>query len=152
MQKNLSILLVLILILGFMPIGAHATEASERQTVITFEDGSYIEVHLNEDSSRATNTKSGSKTYSYYDANDNREWQAKLSASFTYDGTTSSCSSASCTVTIYESQWYEVSKTTTRSGNTATTELTMGQTFWGITIAKPEYTITLTCDKDGNLS
>lgn len=27
-----------------------------------------------------------------------------------------------------------------------------GQKNWGITIDKPEYTITLTCDKDGNLS
>lgn len=152
MRKLCSVLLTCILTFVFLSSNAFALEDNNSCSIIEFEDGSYIEIIIEEHSAKATNSKNGYKTYTYYDASDNMEWQAKLSASFTYDGTTSSCSSASCTVTIYESQWYEVSKTTTRSGNTATTELTMGQTFWGITIAKPEYTITLTCDKDGNLS
>ena len=49
--------------------------------------------------------------------------------------------------------WYEYSNSTTRSGATATTELTMGlKGIFGITVKKYSYTITLTCDKNGNLS
>lgn len=152
MRKIISLLLIFVLLVGFLPNGAQALEVSERGNTIIFEDGSYIEIHVAESLTRAANTKSGTKTYSCYDSSDNLQWQAKLCASFTYDSTTSSCASASCTVTIYESKWYEISNTTTRSGNTATTALTMGKKFLGITVSKPEYTITLTCDKDGNLS
>lgn len=54
-------------------------------------------------------------------------------------------------VTVYNSNWYTVSKTTTRSGNTATGVLTMGKKVLGITISQPTYTTTLTCDRNGNL-
>lgn len=152
MRKTFSVLLVIILVLGLLPTGTYAAQEPVSKNIIEFDDGSYIEIHVEETGARATNTKSGSKTYSYYDSNDNLEWKAKLSASFTYNGTTSSCTSASCTVTVYESNWYEYSNTTTRNGSTATTALVMGRKFLGITVSKPEYTITLTCDKDGNLS
>lgn len=152
MRKILSFLCTIVFVLGLMSTGVQAAEMYENRNTITFEDGSYIEIIIEDISTRANNTKNGYKTYSFYDSQDNLEWQAKLSASFTYDGTTSNCTSASCTVTVYDSKWYEVSNNTTRSGNTATTALTMGQKFLGVTISKPEYTITLTCDKDGNLS
>lgn len=152
MRKIISVLVVLTLVFACLPTNSCAAEANENQNIIAFEDGSYIEIVVEETISRATNTKSGHKTYTYYDSTDTIEWQAKLSASFTYTGTTSSCTSASCTVTVYDSRWYEISNTTTRSGNAATTALTMGRKLLGITISKPEYTITLTCDKDGNLS
>lgn len=152
MRKFLSLMLIFIFALGCMPAGAQATEVAEFPNIITFDDGSYIEISIESISARTSTTENGYKTYSYYDSSDNLEWQAKLSASFTYDGTTSTCTRASCTVTVYDSKWYEYSNSTTYSGSTATTELVMGQKFLGITIAKREYTITLTCDKDGNLS
>ena len=149
MRKIASLLLAFALVLGFMPISAQATE---NRNIIILEDGSYIEIHVDESNARITNEKSGTKTYSCYDSSDTLQWQAKLSATFTYNGTIASCTSASCSVTIYESKWYEISNATTRSGNMATTALTMGKKFLGITVSRPEYTITLTCDKDGNLS
>lgn len=152
MRKIFSLLIVIVIVLGFLPANTYATDKTESRNIIAFEDGSYIEIIVADISARATNTKNGYKTYTYYDSADNVEWQAKLSASFTYNGTTSSCNSASCTVTVYDSKWYEVSNTTTRSGSTATTQLTMGRKLLGITVSKPAYTITLTCDKDGNLS
>ncbi len=45
-----------------------------------------------------------------------------------------------------------VSKSNRVSGNTGYTYLTMGQKALGVTISKRDYTITLTCDKNGNLS
>ena len=152
MRKVVSLLCAIILMVGLHPVIAQAAVKTEDQHIITFEDGSYLEIVVDECATRAINTKNGYKTYTFYDSSDDLKWQAKLNATFTYNGTTSSCTSASCTVTIYDSKWYEISNTTSRSGNTATTQLTMGRKFLGITVSKPEYTITLTCDKNGNLS
>ena len=151
-RKLVSLLLVLALLFASTTLSASAVESTKKGNIIRFSDGSYIEVVVEESNARAASTKTGYKLYRYRDASDNIEWEADLTATFTYNGTTSTCTSANCTVTIYESRWYEISNTTTRSGNTATTQLTMGEKFLGITISKPQYTITLTCDKDGNLS
>lgn len=147
-SRIFSLMLVVALFIGMCPTHGFATESD----TIFFDDGSYIVVRVEDVSARATNVRSGNKYLTYYDGSDNVEWEAKLTGSFTYNGTSATCTSASCTVTIYENAWYEISNTTTRSGNTATTQLTMGEKFLGITISKPQYTITLTCDKDGNLS
>lgn len=152
-KKVLSALLACILLICAIPIQAYASEeGTENDSIIYFEDGSSITVSLVESSARASGTKTGRKTYTYKDANGVEQWVAVLTASFTYTGTSSTCTSASCTVTISDSAWYEVSKTTTRSGNTATTELVMGEKFLGITFTKLSYTLTLTCDANGNLS
>lgn len=152
MRKIFSLLIVIVIVLGFLPANTYATDKTESRNIIAFEDGSYIEIIVADIFAIATNAKNGYKTYTHYDSADNVEWQAKLSASFTYNGTTYSCNSTSCTVTVYDSKWYEISNTTTRGGSMATTQLTMGRKLSGITVSKPAYTITLTCDKDGNLS
>ena len=149
-KRILSMALALLMLVTLLPVRTFANQI-ENDTIV-FDDGGYLEITIEYISARATNTRIGNKYLTYYDSNDAVEWEAKLNASFTYDGTTSSCTSASCTVTVYDSIWYEISNSTTRSGSTATTALTMGRKFLGITIAKREYTITLTCDKDGNLS
>ena len=59
---------------------------------------------------------------------------------------------ASCSVSISDSSWYVVSRTASRSGNTATANLTMGRRALGVTVSTSNYTITLSCDKSGNLS
>lgn len=134
-----------------MPISAHATE-NEDVTITTFDDGSYLEIVITEGNTRASNSKSGQKTLSYKNSNGEVEWKAVLSASFTYTGSSATCTSASCTVTTYLNDWYVVSKSTTRNANTATTQLTMGERVLGVTISKPSYTLTLSCDANGNLS
>lgn len=100
----------------------------------------------------ASNSITGYRTYQKKDSSGTLEWKATLTATFTYTGTTSSCTGASCAVTIYKSNWYVVSNITTRSANTATTHLTMGYKVLGTTLYTRSYTITLSCDANGNLS
>lgn len=149
-KRILSIILTVLMLVALFPLNVSATQVENN--IVFLENGDYIEITTEYISVRATNTRIGNKYLTYYDSNDNVEWEAKLNASFTYDGTSSACTSASCTVTVYDSKWYEISNATTRSGSAATTALTMGRKLLGITVSKPEYTITLTCDKDGNLS
>lgn len=145
----ISLLLVFMLLLAAFPVRVFA---AENDSIITFDDGSYILVELIESSTRATNSKTGQRVYNYYDSGSTLLWKAVLTANFTYTGSSSTCTSASCSVTVYDSDWYQVSKSTSRSGNTATTQLTMGHKVLGVTVSKPSYTITLSCDANGNLS
>jgi len=142
------------LILFCAPLLVSAAEITEKtDNVIKFDDGSYITITIQESVSRASYVKTGSKTYTYRDYDGNLQWEAVLSCSFLYDGTTSSCTGGICQVTVYDDDWYEYSNSTSRSGATATTELTMGlKGIFGITVQKYNCTITLTCDKNGNLS
>ena len=145
-----SMVLIVVMLVCTIPVNVSAAQAQE--SVITFDDGSYLRITIEDVSARATNTRTANKYLTHYNSSDEVLWEAKLTASFTYTGTTSSCTSASCSVTVNDSAWYVVSKSASYSGNTATANLTMGKKFLGITIDKPKYTITLTCDKDGNLS
>lgn len=145
-----SMLLIVVMLVCMVPINVSAAQAQDR--IITLDDGSYLQITIEELTTRATNTRTANKYLTHYNSSDEVLWEAKLTASFTYTGTTSACTSANCSVTVNDSAWYVVSKSASYSGNTATANLTMGKKFLGITIDKPEYTITLTCDKDGNLS
>ena len=152
-HRFFSLLLACVLIFSAIPNVAFAAENSPNtENIITLEDGSYLEIIIISTDIRASHVKSGSKVLNHRSSEGELNWQAVLSASFTYTGTTSTCTSASCSVTIYDGDWYQVSKSTSRSGNTATTQLTMGQKVLGVTISKPSYTITLSCDANGNLS
>lgn len=152
-KRIISAILLCLLLLTAIPNDAYAYEVSDScDEVIHFEDGCFLTISIEEYASRAASTKSGRKTYTYRDANGVELWNAVLTASFTYTGTSSTCTSASCVVTIYDSNWYEKSNTTTRSGNTATTELTIGKKFLGVPFTTFSYTITLSCDENGNLS
>lgn len=150
-KRIVSLLSAVILLFMGMPSYAHAAEMKDA-TITKFDDGSCLEIVITECNTRASGSKSGQKTISYKNSNGEVEWKAALSASFTYTGSSATCTSANCTVTTYSNDWYVVSKSTTRSGNTATTQLTMGEKYLGVTISKPSYTITLSCDANGNLS
>ena len=146
----------------FPAIPASAEGKAEPLDVIYYEDGSYTVITIAEDfssaprsSARVMNTagvKSGSKTFSHYSDGGVLAWAATLSASFQYNGTSATCTAASCSVSISNSAWYLISKSTSQSGNTATAEVSMGRKLLGVTVRTINCTITLSCDANGNLS
>ena len=155
MKRLFSVALAVILLITMLPCSALAaseTKDTQDTYVVRYDDGSYMEVSIDTFSARVPNTVSGTKKYTFYDSDDNMEWQAKLNATFAYSGAWYTCTTASCNLTIYDSQWYEISKSTARSSNNAYAYLTLGRRVLGVTIERPEYTIKLTCDTSGNLS
>lgn len=152
MKKKLFACLLVLVLAFIFPINAMAASTQSAQEVIYFEDGSYITVTLSETQARASGTKSGSKTYRYYDSNEVELWRAVLNGTFTYTGSSATCTASSCNVTIYNSAWYVVSKTATKSGNKALADLTMGKKALGITISKKSVSMQLACDANGTLS
>lgn len=146
-----AFLLALFLVTLFSPTAVSAAAPTSAQEIIYLEDG-YITVTLECMESRAANSKTGSKTYTFTGNNGNEEWKAVLRGTFTYTGTSATCTAANCDVTITNTAWYVVSKNPYKSGNSAVCDLTMGRKFLGITVSKENVSMRLTCDANGNLS
>ena len=149
MKRLCSIAILLVFILMCIP---QITFARENYEYVYFEDGSYAVITIHETALRALNSKNGSRVYTYYNSDGVAQWKAVLSATFTYNGSTSTCTSSGCNVTVFNSDWYTVSKTAGKSGNSSTADVTMGKKLLGITVSKKTVHLSLSCDANGNLS
>lgn len=146
----------------FSGVAASADTGESQVEVIRYADGSYMIVTVAErleacaanvaGTNAFASTKSGSKTYTHYNSTGSQLWSATLTAAFSYNGSTASCTSANCSVSIPNNAWVVISKSCTKSGNTATANVTMGRQAAGISIQTVPITITLSCDANGNLS
>lgn len=149
MNRILSFLIAGLLMLSLFPVNSMAAENTQ---IIYLENGDYIMETLTESGGRSTGEKTGHKNQVYYKRDGTAAWKAILTGTFTYDGTSATCTNASISVTVYDSTWYTASKSASKSGNTATGTVTMGCRILGITTDKVTANLTLTCDKNGNLS
>ena len=155
MKRVISILMIIcsaFFVTGFTAIAAEyqdtVTNASD--SVFFFNDGDYCVITVED--SMARSTKTGNKTYNYYNSDSVLQWKVVVTGTFTYNGTTSSCTSASHTVTIYKDIWHTSSQSSYKSGNSAIADVTMKKTLLGIVTSTRSVNLTLSCDKDGNLS
>lgn len=148
MKRLISALLLTALLVMAFPVSGSAVD----NDIIYFADGGYIIKEISIIKSREAGTVTGNNTYTYYDNNGDASWKAVLSGAFSYNGSSATCTASSCDVTIYDSAWYIVSKSASKSGNTATALVTMGYKTLGVAINKVPININLSCDANGNLS
>ena len=140
------------LLLSVLPLCGYANESGTVCNVVYFEDGSYMVRELFVVQTRASGTKTGSKVDTYYTSDGTAEWKVTLTGTFSYTGTSAACTASNASATIYNSNWYTISRNANKSGNVATSSVTMGYKTLGITTARETSNLTLTCDKNGNLS
>ena len=118
-MKFLSKLFVFILLFSFLvptSVKAAAEPTTER---IVYADGSYVITRITSTESRASNTKTSSKDYLYYNANDVLQWKATVVGTFVYDGSTSTCTVVSTNFVRYTTTWTLDSVSKSKSGNRA---------------------------------
>lgn len=156
MKKHSAAFLSLCLIVVCLfPTCAFAANMEKSQSITYFDDGSYVITTVsitNTVATRASKTRVGSIKHDYHDAGGDLDWSASMTATFTYDGSTSRCTSANTPeITIYDNIWSVYSKSSSKSGNTATGNVTMAAKQI-IGSSKFPVTLTLTCDKNGVLS
>lgn len=157
MKKVIIFIISLITVLNFnlnVFAAAPPTKAISTSTVL-FEDGSYIEKEIFEqtnDISTFSSTKSGSARITYKNSDDEIMWTATLTATFKYTGSSATCTSSNITYNVNDSSWQIVSATTSKSGNTAIGYVTAKHYFVGVPIKTVEESITLTCSANGTLS
>lgn len=150
MKRFICGILLAALIIPLIPLNGNAAWGTEN--IIYLDDGSYIIIEIDQQDARTTGTKTGSKTYTYTAKNGDVEWTAVQRGTFSYTGSSSTCTSSSCDVSIDNTAWYVYSKISEKSGNSATTELTMGRKVLGITVDKYSISLKISCDANGNLS
>lgn len=150
-KKFLSVFLIIVALMYVMPISGRALEENTAD-IIRLADGSYIEVTVEQYDMRRTNTKSGKKNYVCRSEDGTELWIATLHGTFTYNGTTATCTSSSFSFQAYDDAWYLVSDATSRSGAMAYTTFTAGKKLLGVTILKETQEMTLTCSPTGTLS
>lgn len=145
MKRILSLMAVLVLCLSvLMSTASAANQTGER---IDYEDGSYAIITTGAAGlTRATCNES--KTYTYYNPSNQRCFSYTLYASFTYNGITSSADYVNYNAAIYRQGWDILKHNEYTSGKTAYGSAT----FTGPTGTQYPVSLSLTCDKDGNVT
>ena len=153
MRTLFKIAILVVLVLAMFPVSVFAAEAAPQEAnIIYLEDGCYITVEIISMDTRATNTKTGSKIYRYKDSDGVELWNVTLQGTFSYTGSSATCTASSVSVSIINDHWHTVSKSASKSGASATGEVTMGKKLLGITINKETVSMRLTCSGSGTLS
>ena len=130
-------------------------ETVESVTMEYLEDGSYYETVVTVDDTvgddsgimSTAKTKTGSKKASYKSKSGDVLWYVKVTGKFTYNGSTSKCTSASATAASNSSSWKIIDKSSSRNGNEAKASATAQRK--GVDYHR---TVTLSCSKTGKLS
>lgn len=117
-------------------------------------DGYYATVYVDLQNFNArSSTKTASKTYKISSPSGEVVATYKLTASFSYPyNNTAKCTSASYNTTVNNSNWSFSNCSATKSGNQATGKFTINHSVLGITLDTIERTLTISCDKNGNIS
>ncbi len=160
-RRLLALLLCLALVFSVVPRAAaedsppaaELPEDSSLQETVFYPDGSRevtVTHILSAEPGRGSVT--ASKDRKYYSDSNVLLWKVTLTGTFSYNGSSSSCTAASTAVNIYSSTWVKVSEYTNHSGSTATCAVMMGKKVLGVVITFINVNLTLSCDKNGNIS
>lgn len=159
MKKILSVLLAAIMILSAANIAVFAVDTDETKTTSAtqvFADGSYIVVKLHEsdetNATKATKTKTGSKDYEFHSSDGDLRWVVTVNGTFTYTGSSATCTKATVATKVYNSAWKIISATASKSSNKATANFTVKRYTLGIVTKTVTDSVTLTCSAKGVLS
>lgn len=156
MKKKIFISLVMtiaVLISCFSMPAYAAEEQIVNTTIEYFEDGSYIVTTITEEANNSrASTKIGSKISTYNNSDGETFWTYKITGTFSYTGSSSTCIAVSDSYTISNDNWHMSSHSCSKSGNKAFGTITMKYKLLGITTDTVSKDLTLTCSATGVLS
>lgn len=161
MKKFIACLLacVFALTMAACPISAETAEPTGTivsETTEYFADGSSVTTTIrleSESNARSLKTLSGSKTDTAKDSSGNVLYKFTVKGTYAiYSNGTVDCTSATRSHTIVASGWSCKTSEAHTSGASAVATGTFVKKVLGITTQSKDTTVTLTCDKNGNLS
>lgn len=151
MKKLISLFSAILMITALFTFPVHAQEI---ETIEYLPDGSYfITTTTTNNSSNESgiqplsSTTTAGKDVSYYTASDIKVFTYRVVGTFEYDGNTATCTKASSGLIYIHSDCQSTTYSAYASGNKAIGNISTY--YHGVHITK---TVTLTCDKNGNLS
>ncbi|MDE5963782.1 MAG: hypothetical protein K2G65_00065 [Eubacterium sp.] len=152
MKKIISLLSVILMIAVLCPNTALANDEIVTDSYIEyFDDGSYIVTRITESTitTFAAKTVSKSKSADYYESDNTKAWTVTLNATFSYTGSSATCTSAKTSYTIYNDKWKVTSAAPSKSGNKATGAFTVKKYTLGLPIKTVNKTLTIPCSNTG---
>lgn len=161
MKKLTSILLSMLMLFTFLAAPVCADAATGETTVTYLDDGGYIETTIIEEPSTkrpgiqpytTTVEMTRSKISRYYNADKEVMWYIKVTGTFTYNGSTSKCLKSSVTAKSLSSYWKVSQLSAARSGATALASCKATHYLHSSPDFSMDGFVTLTCDRNGNLS
>ena len=148
MKRTIAVLVCMITLIS-LTNPALALDRSDKlvsQTIEYLDNGDYIVREVFEPVIQLRSGKTGSAVETYRNATGAAIWAVKVIGTFTYNGSTSSATSSSASVEIYNPNAEFVSKSANYSGNTARATGTIKYSGYTTTL-----TAYVSCDKNGNL-
>lgn len=146
MKRVVSVLMLVFFLFSALPMAGAAEAVSEER--IELGDGYYLIAETFQSGARASKSVSGSKPYTCYDRAGTALWKVTLYGTFTYTGSSATCTASSISTTIYDSSWSTGSKSASKSGNKATGSATMKKS----TVKSVPVSLSLSCSASGSLS
>lgn len=155
MIKKTIVLIMMFILLCIPTTHVMALENSTQYSYIeqVFDDGSYIEITIDDPivNTRASVTKS--KTATYKGSDGTALWSVTVKGTFSYNGSSSSCTSSSVSTKNYSTKWKLSNAKASKSGSTAfASVIAKLYNNGGSLLGTINKTVKLTCDKNGNLS
>ncbi len=130
-----------------------ADYSGNTQSIVYFEDGSYLVTTITADAQsaidgRATvNTKSGTKHQDYYNSSRELVWTFRVHGTFSYDGQSARATFADYSYDVYDSAWSFKRGSASYSGATAT-----ASGSFAFDLIPTSASVSLTCSAKGVLS
>lgn len=153
MKKILTSLLLMLVIFNPIEICGLDSNTSESIYYKYLEDGSYYEITILENTmTRASSTKTATKRAKYVNSSNVTVWEVSVTGTFTYNGTSSTCTASSVATKSYSTNWKITSQSASKSKNKAIAKATAKYYYDGSLVTTANKSVTLTCDKNGNLS
>ena len=146
MKRVVSVLMLVFFLFSALPMAGAAEAVSEER--IELGDGYYLIAETFQSGARASKSVSGSKPYTCYDSAGTALWKVTLYGTFTYTGSSATCTASSISTTIYDSSWSTGSRSASKSGNKATGSATMKKS----TVKSVPVSLSLSCSASGSLS
>ena len=114
-------------------------------------NGGFRVITVDKNGDPVTNQKTATKTIRFYSADGTLQWTMSVTATFTYDGLSVTCSDISTAVEIENKDSWCV-KEKTASESVPSLDVTFGRITLGVITSTPEFSLVLECDSFGNLS
>lgn len=149
MKRICAAILCFIMFIPFVCTQASASESKDilvKQTIEVLDNGDIVSTEIYECAVQPRSGKTGYATYTYKNSAGTKIWMLTITGSFTYNGVTSTATSAEASVHIYDANAKTVSKSAYTSGATATGTATVSYLHSQVTGSA-----SVSCDKNGNL-
>ena len=135
----------------FLSLPVSALE--QKREIIQLDNGYYLETIIEETpTTRASNQKTAKKTGNYKNAQGTTMFSVTVTGTFTYTGSSSTCTKSVAEASSKNANWKISSKSASKSGNKATAKATAKRYVDGTAVETRNCSVTLTCSSNGSLS